>query len=136
MVAGNVGEDGGEVESRALPHRRQDGWRRVRGQGGGVVWQAHWRAQVALVGRDAGVEGWRDEGGWFVRWDDERLGARSALEFGFSVFIQSWIAFPILDRQRIEDFDQTFNLCSFTSVSWSQIFKSTIQCAKLSRYLN
>jgi len=36
----NVGQEGGEVEPRALAHRRQDGWRRVRGHGEGVVRQA------------------------------------------------------------------------------------------------
>lgn len=102
MVACNVGQEGGEVESGALAHRRQDGWRRVRGQGEGVVRQANWRAQVALVGSDAGVEGWRDEGGWFVWRDDERLGARSPLQFGFSVLIQLRIVFAILDGKKIE----------------------------------
>lgn len=100
MVARDVGQEGGEVESRALAHRRQNGWRRVRWQGGGVIRQAYWRAQVALVGGDAGVEGWRDEGGWFVWRDDERLGARSALKFGFSVLVQPRIIFRILDRRR------------------------------------
>lgn len=65
--------------------------------------QAHWRAQVALVGRDGGVEGWRDESGWFVRGDNERLGPRPALEFGFSVLVQPWISFLILDRREHKD---------------------------------
>lgn len=102
LVACNVGQEGGEVESRALAHGRQDGWRSVRGQGGGVVGQAYWRAQVALVGGDAGVEGWRDEGGWLVRGDDERLGARSSLKLGFSILVQPRIIFPVLDGRRFE----------------------------------
>lgn len=96
MVAhGDVGQEGGEVEARALAHGGQDGRRRVRGHGEGVVWQADGGAQVALVGGDAGVEGRRDEGGWFVRRDDERLWSGSALKFGFSIFIQARVAFPI-----------------------------------------
>lgn len=98
----NVGQEGGEVESRALAHRRQDGWRRVRGQSEGVVQQADGGAQVALVGSDAGVNGWKDEGGWFGRRDDEGLWARPALKFGFSILIQFWIVFTILDRRRID----------------------------------
>lgn len=102
MVARDVGQEGGEVESRALAHGRQDGWRRVWRQGEGVVRQADRGAQVALVGAYAGVEGWRDEGGWFVRGDDERLGPRAPLQFGFAVLVQPQIAFPILCRRRIE----------------------------------
>lgn len=103
MVAhSDVGQEGGEVETRALPHRRQNGRRRVRGQGEGVVRQADWGAQVALVGSYAGVNGWRDEGGWFGRRNDEGLRARPALKFGFSILIQTWIVLPILDRRRID----------------------------------
>lgn len=90
MVAyGHVGEEGGEVEPCTPSHRRQDGGRRVWGQGCWVVGQTHGRAQVTLVGSDAGVDGWSDERGWFGRRDDERLGARPALKFNFSIFIQS-----------------------------------------------
>lgn len=100
MVAhGHVGEEGGEVEPRALAYGRQDGWRRVRRQVEGVFRQADRRAQVALVGGDAGVEGWRDEGGGFVRRDDERLGTRSALKFGFSIVVRPGIVFPVLGRR-------------------------------------
>ena len=56
-------------------------------------------AQVALVGGDAGVDGWSDEGGRFGRGDDERLWARATLEFGFSLHIQPWIVLTILDRR-------------------------------------
>lgn len=103
MVASNVGQKGGAVKSRALAHGRQDGWRRVRGQGGGMFGQAYWGAQVALVGGDSGVEGWSDERGWFVRGDNERLGPRPALEFGFSVLGHPWIGFLILDRKEFDD---------------------------------
>lgn len=65
--------------------------------------QAYRRAQVALVGGDGGVEGWRDERGWFVRGDNERLGPRPALEFGFSVLVQPWIGFLILGRSQFKD---------------------------------
>ncbi len=102
MVACNVGQEGGEVESGALTCWRQDGWRRVRGQGEGVIRQADRRAQVALIGRDAGVDGWRDEGGCFVWRDDEGFRTRSALKFGFSILVQPWIVFPVLDGGRIE----------------------------------
>lgn len=79
MVAGDVGQEGGEVKSRAPAHRRQDGGGRVGRHGEGVVRHADRGAQVALVRRDAGVEGGRDESGWFGWRDDERLGARPAL---------------------------------------------------------
>lgn len=62
LVAGDVGEEGGEVETRALAHRGQDGRRRVGRQQHHAVGQANRRAQVALVGGDAGVEGRLDEG--------------------------------------------------------------------------
>lgn len=65
--------------------------------------QAYWRAQVALVGGDGGVEGWRDERGWFVRGDNERLGPRPALEFGFSFLVQPWIGFLILGRSQFKE---------------------------------
>lgn len=102
MVARDVGQEGGEVESRALAHRRQDGWRRVRGEGGGVVGQPHRGAQVALVGGDGGVEGWGDERGWFVRRDEERPRAWLALKPGFSFLVQPWVIFLVLERKRIE----------------------------------
>lgn len=100
MVARDVGEEGGEVESRALTHRGKDRRRRVGGHGGGVIGHPDWRAQVALVGGDAGVEGRGDEGGWFVRGDDERLGPRSALHFGLPVLIQARITLPVLDGEK------------------------------------
>lgn len=100
MVARDVGEEGGEVESRALPHWGQDGRRRVGGHGGGVIGHPNRRAQVALVGGDAGVEGRGDKGGWFVRGDDERLGPRSALQFGLPVLIQARITLPVLDGEK------------------------------------
>lgn len=100
MVARDVGEEGGEVESRALAHWGQDGWRRVGGHGGGVIGHPNWRTQVALVGGDARVEGRGDEGGWFVRGDDERLGPRSALQFGLPVLIQARITLPVLDGEK------------------------------------
>lgn len=97
-----VSEEGGEVESGALPHRRQDGWWRVWGKGKRVVHQAHRRTEVALKGSDAGVDGWCDEGGWFGGRDDERFGTWPALQFSFSVLIKSCIAFLILDgRSRV-----------------------------------
>lgn len=102
MVASNVGQKGGAVKARALAHGRQDGRRCVRrGQGGGMFGQAYRGAQVALVGGDGGVEGWRDEGGGLVRGDNERLGPRPALEFGFSVFVQLWVGFLILDGKTV-----------------------------------
>lgn len=101
MVAGNVGQKGGAVQSRALAHGRQDGRRRVRRQGGGMFGQADWGAKVALVRGDGGVERWRDESGWFVRGDNERLRPGPALEFGFFILVQSWIGFLILERRQI-----------------------------------
>lgn len=99
MVArGDGGQEGGEVESRALANGRQDGWRCVRGQGERVVRQAHWRAQVALVRGDAGVDGWSDERGGSRRGDDEGLRPRSALRFGLSVLILVWIISPVLAK--------------------------------------
>lgn len=65
-----------------------------------VVRHADGRAQVTLVGGDAGVDGRRDEGGGFGRRDDERLGTSPALELGLSVFFQSWIALLILEERR------------------------------------
>lgn len=103
MVASDVGQKGGAVKPGALAHGRQNGWRRVRGQGGGVLWQAYGRAQVALVGGDGGIEGWRDERGWFVRGDNERLGTRPALEFGFSILVQPWIGFLILGKSQFKE---------------------------------
>lgn len=64
--------------------------------------QAYWGAQVALVGGDGGVEGWRDERGWFVRGDDERLGPRPALELGFSLLVQLWVGFFVLERRQFD----------------------------------
>lgn len=96
LVAGDVGEEGGEVEARALSHRGQDGRRCVGRQHHHAVGQAHWRAQVALVGGDAGVEGGLDEGGRLGRRDDEGLRPRSPLQPGPAVLVQAWIALAIL----------------------------------------
>lgn len=73
------GQEGGEVKSRALTHRWQDGWRSVRGQRQGVVQQAYRGAQVAREGRDAGVDGGGDERAWPGRRDDQGLGSRATL---------------------------------------------------------
>lgn len=95
-----VGEDGGEVEPRSHSPRGQDWRRRVRGLGVRVVWHANRRAQVALVGSDAGVDGWRDEGGRFGKRDDEGLGASPPLELGLSVVVQSLIVLFTLGEIR------------------------------------
>lgn len=96
LVAGDVGEEGGEVEARALAHRGQDGRGRVGGQHHHAVGQPHRRAQVALVGGDAGVERRRDEGGRLGRRDDEGLGPRPALQPGPAVLVQARVALPVL----------------------------------------
>lgn len=73
------GQEGGEVKSRALAHRWQDGRRSVRWQRQRVVQQAYRGAQVALEGRDAGVDGRDDERARSGRRDDQGLRSRAAL---------------------------------------------------------
>lgn len=83
LVAGGDGrQEGGEVETRALAHRRQDGRRGVGRQGEVVVGQADGRPQVALVGRDGGVDRGGDERSRFGWRDEEGLGTRPPFVLG------------------------------------------------------
>lgn len=78
------GHDGIEIEAGALPHRAEDGGRRVGGQLKaplrGVVGEADRRAQVALVWGDVGVDGRGNEGAR-LGGDDQGLRPRPLLWF-------------------------------------------------------
>lgn len=107
---GGVGKEGGEVEARALTHRAEDGWWRVRGHGLGTaansatIAHAHRRAQVALVGRDAGVDRRRNERARLGWRDEERFGARPTLDLsGLAISILLVLWTTILEVEREEE---------------------------------
>lgn len=79
------GQERGEVEAGAFPNRAEDRRRRVGGHGEGVVGKADGGPQVALVGRDAGVDGRGDEKTWLGRRDEK--GLRPGASFGLFAIV-------------------------------------------------
>lgn len=103
LAAGGRGgrQERGEVEARALADGAEDGRRRVRWHGERVVGEADGRAQVALVGRDTGVDGRRDERAGLGWRDEEGLGPRAPLGL-FAVVVPVAVLLERKGRQGVK----------------------------------